>query len=264
MEGKATRVESASKPGTFYTVDYERGTCTCWGFTRWKRCRHLQGEPPVSDPQAAMYAAIVAFQKEVQPATKDAVGQVGQNRNYTYADLNAVWEAARDPLTNNGLAVVQMVGPYLDGKQFLKTILVHKDGGSIEWDGSIPCAQSTAQGAGSAITYLRRYSLCATLGLITEEDDDGVEASRPEPRREQPKQERRPEPEQPREQKPAGNVDAWKKMTDLMKEEQVGKAHIEPVIGGFNANILNDWLAAEEGRTVQELIMLAVEKKQGK
>lgn len=131
-------------------------------------------------PDARLYAALARFQAEVKPAVRNAKGQVGQNRNYTYAALNDIWDVIHKPLADNGLAVIQMVGPFEDGKQYLRTIIVHKDGGRIEEQGAIPCSQANAQGAGSAITYLRRYSLGAALGLITEEDDDGAEASKPE------------------------------------------------------------------------------------
>lgn len=132
------------------------------------------------NPEARLYAALARFQAEVKPAVRNAKGQVGQNRNYTYAALNDIWDVIHKPLADNGLAVIQMVGPFEDGKQYLRTIIVHKDGGRIEEQGAIPCSQANAQGAGSAITYLRRYSLGAALGLITEEDDDGAEASKPE------------------------------------------------------------------------------------
>jgi ERF superfamily len=36
---------------------------------------------------------------------------------------------------------------------------------------------SSPQGQGSAITYLRRYALSAVLGIATEDDDDGNAAS---------------------------------------------------------------------------------------
>jgi hypothetical protein len=37
------------------------------------------------------------------------------------------------------------------------------------------------QGMGSAVTYARRYTLGATLGIVTEDDDDGNAASAPRP-----------------------------------------------------------------------------------
>ena len=62
----------------------------------------------------------------------------------------------------------------------LETRLIHAESG--QWISSvtiIPLPKNDPQGMGSAITYARRYSLCAMLGIITE-DDDGNAASIPE------------------------------------------------------------------------------------
>jgi hypothetical protein len=39
-------------------------------------------------------------------------------------------------------------------------------------------SKNDAQGMGSAITYARRYALCAVLNLVADDDDDGARASR--------------------------------------------------------------------------------------
>lgn len=41
----------------------------------------------------------------------------------------------------------------------------------------MPLAKADPQGAGSAITYARRYALVSMLGLNVDEDDDGNHAS---------------------------------------------------------------------------------------
>lgn len=58
----------------------------------------------------------------------------------------------------------------------LETRLIHAESG--QWISSmavIPLPKNDPQGMGSAITYARRYSLCAMLGIVTE-DDDGESA----------------------------------------------------------------------------------------
>ena len=60
----------------------------------------------------------------------------------------------------------------------LTTILAHESG---EWMGqemTVPVTKADAQGAGSAITYMRRYALAAVLGIV-QADDDGNAASNP-------------------------------------------------------------------------------------
>jgi hypothetical protein len=44
---------------------------------------------------------------------------------------------------------------------------------------SIPVTKQDAQGYGSAMTYAKRYSLAAALGVVADEDDDGNAASHP-------------------------------------------------------------------------------------
>jgi len=97
-----------------------------------------------------------------------------------YADLGEVIKAAKKPLADNGLAVSQIVT--IDGALVsVKTLLMHASG---EWLAS-NCAMtiveskglSTAQVAGSIITYLRRYALASIVGLYSDQDDDGNTAT---------------------------------------------------------------------------------------
>jgi hypothetical protein len=43
---------------------------------------------------------------------------------------------------------------------------------------SVPVTKADAQGAGSALTYMRRYALAAVVGVV-QADDDGNAASNP-------------------------------------------------------------------------------------
>ena len=93
-----------------------------------------------------------------------------------YADLLSVWDACRGALVSNGLSVSQIADMTPDGKAVLETILMHTSG---EWiKGKLPLLPLKAdpQAQGSAITYARRYSLSAIVGLCTEEDDDAEKA----------------------------------------------------------------------------------------
>lgn len=98
----------------------------------------------------------------------------------SYASLAAVRECAIPPLNECGLAVVQLPGQVqlveADAYATLFTLLTHSTSG--EWiSGYTRCRlqKNDAQGMGSAITYLRRYSLAALVGLA-QEDDDGEHA----------------------------------------------------------------------------------------
>ena len=83
-----------------------------------------------------------------------------------YADLESVWDACRDLLAEHGLSVMQFPGVYVEGNMVLTTILAHESGEWIVQDMSLPVSKPDAQGAGSAITYMRRYALAAVIGVV--------------------------------------------------------------------------------------------------
>lgn len=97
-----------------------------------------------------------------------------------YADLPALWDTARKALADNGLALLQLPRHVPEGGICIETVLVHSSGQWIADDGLfVPATKQDAQGYGSAMTYARRYSMGALLGLVSDEDDDGNAASRP-------------------------------------------------------------------------------------
>ena len=121
-----------------------------------------------------LMAAVVRAQQVLQPAKKDASNPFYHSK---YADLPAVWEALA-PFRNEGIAFVQCPADAPDGYLALETFMAHASSG--QWIASrlvVPLAKNDPQGAGSALTYARRYALGCMSGLVTEEDDDGNAAS---------------------------------------------------------------------------------------
>jgi len=112
--------------------------------------------------------ALSKAQSEITPAIKDSVNPFFKSK---YADLSNVWDACRTPLTKNGLTVIQTMD-YKEDKIFLVTTLAHSSGQWIKSILPIIPNKQDAQGIGSAITYMRRYSLAALVGVTTDEDDD--------------------------------------------------------------------------------------------
>jgi len=102
--------------------------------------------------------------------------------NYNYADLAGVLAVARPALIANELAVIQMPGSTPEGHIRVETRILHSSGEWIESDISLPSetlnTRNIAMAAGSAITYLRRYSLAGALG-ITQIDDDSASLTQP-------------------------------------------------------------------------------------
>lgn len=129
-------------------------------------------------PPTTFSEAFLKMQMEIRPAIKDANNPAFRSK---YADLNSVWEAIREPLHNNGFFVVQT--PDFDGEQMWLTTTIQHISGDFKI-GRYPLRpiKQDMQGYGSAISYARRYSLSAMLGVISEDDDDGNAASTPAPK----------------------------------------------------------------------------------
>ena len=130
-----------------------------------------------SDSITNLAIALSIVQGKLTYAVKDSNNPFFKSK---YADLESVWDSCRNLLSENGLAVMQFPGEYYDGTMHLTTILTHKSGEWIGQDMSVPVTKPDAQGAGSALTYMRRYALAAVVGVV-QADDDGNAASAPKP-----------------------------------------------------------------------------------
>ena len=111
---------------------------------------------------------------------QDHQGRTGRNRDlsYSYAGLPDIIDLVKPKLHKNGLTITQSIQGSL-GEVAVET-RIHHTGGHVEVFGPLVLpAGRDAQAAGSAITYARRYALCAALGIAPDEDDDGAKASEP-------------------------------------------------------------------------------------
>lgn len=118
--------------------------------------------------------ALSKAQGAMKGATKDATNPHFKTK---YADLASCWEVARAPLAANELALLQMTEDGGPGVVPIVSMLVHSSGEYFRSRLPMPVPQATPQAVGSAITYGRRYGMCAILG-IAPEDDDGETAQR--------------------------------------------------------------------------------------
>ena len=122
-------------------------------------------------------AALAAAQAEIKNPLADSDNPFFGSR---YADLDAVIEAVRGPLAKQGIARHQAVfsrGPEVG----IRTALIHSSG---EWlAATVWCKPDKGgpQALGSVITYLRRYSLAAAVG-VAQADDDAEGAEKRPPR----------------------------------------------------------------------------------
>lgn len=122
------------------------------------------------EAQGALFAALSRAQGTVQKAHKNSKGQIGQNRNYKYASLDDIDAAIGNSLVDNGLAIIPIPGVFTEGTQQVTIYIGHEGGGFIREVASIPC-KADSQGAGSGLTYIRRYILVNILLMVTEDDD---------------------------------------------------------------------------------------------
>jgi len=125
--------------------------------------------------------ALCKAQGIIEAASKNAENPHFRKK---YADIGAIWDAVRKPITDNGLCIIQEPQS-ANGKVVLVTTLLHSSGQYIRSSISMPVVKQDPQGYGSAITYARRYSLQSIVG-ISAEDDDGNAASQPQPARPAP------------------------------------------------------------------------------
>lgn len=112
--------------------------------------------------------ALAKAQAKIGHAAKDS-----QNPHFrkNYADLASIRDACQQALAEAGIAVIQAPGSTDDGCVSITTRLAHSSGQWLE--SSIACrpAKNDAQALGSVVTYLRRYSLAAMVGVAPAEDD---------------------------------------------------------------------------------------------
>lgn len=124
----------------------------------------------MSNTIGALAKALAAAQAELKPAIKSAENPYFKS---SYADLTTCLEAVLPVFSKHGLAICQTTNVTQDGiKAILNTVLMHESG---EWImGSYPIVSKDAtnpQAIGSAMTYAKRYALCALTGLGTHDDD---------------------------------------------------------------------------------------------
>lgn len=124
----------------------------------------------------SLVEALTAAQREIKNAPMNKTNPHFNNR---YADLAAIRDAVTPALTRNGLAITQVTEITESGSLVLVTRLMHKSGQALESAYPLPMEVNRPQVMGSALTYARRYTLAAMIGIGSDEDDDAEGAERP-------------------------------------------------------------------------------------
>lgn len=120
--------------------------------------------------QETLHQALAKAQSEMPLVKKTENNPFFKSK---YAGLPSILEVILPVLHSNGLYIIQ--GPITEGERIgIKTEIVHAESGdSVESSFTMALSKNDPQGAGSAITYARRYALVSMLGLNVDEDDDG-------------------------------------------------------------------------------------------
>lgn len=123
--------------------------------------------------------ALCKFQAEVKNPSNNATNPMYKSK---YSTLDNVINTVKPVLAKYGLSYIQSPSTSEDGLHIgTTTLLMHESGEWIESDPIVLPAYKLgkdavkiydAQAAGIAITYSRRYSLSALLGVSSEDDDD--------------------------------------------------------------------------------------------
>lgn len=137
-------------------------------------------------PPSRLYAALMAAVSKMPVwITTDKPGA----HKIKYATLKQILETVRPILHANGIRIRQGAdrswsmdeGGGMKGRLIpVYTDLIHAESGEVDRTIiEIPLSRMDAQAMGSAITYGRRYTLIAALGLATDEADDDGESAKP-------------------------------------------------------------------------------------
>ncbi|HEO6300421.1 TPA: ERF family protein [Streptococcus agalactiae] len=122
--------------------------------------------------------AFCKAQLEIKQPLKDKDNPFFKSK---YVPLENVTEAITTAFANNGISFSQdpttnAENGYID----VATLVMHTSGEWVEYGPlSVKPTKNDVQGAGSAITYAKRYALSAIFGITSDQDDDGNEASKP-------------------------------------------------------------------------------------
>lgn len=128
---------------------------------------------------------LIKAQKELKPVLKK-----GTNPHFRsdYAEYEDVIEEIKRVLNKNNMWITHPTH-FESEKLIMETVIIHTSGEWVSTELPIINKVGTDQGLGSSITYTKRYSAEALMGVSTIKDDDGNAATKhPETPEEKPYQ----------------------------------------------------------------------------
>lgn len=172
--------------------------------------------PTQSENLNELAAALAKAQAEMKPAEKNRVNPFFKS---SYADLESVWNACREPLSKSGLSVLQIPTVTKNGL-VLRTRLLHISGQWIECSYPVSPTKPDPQSLGSAVSYARRYSLAPMVGVVTEDDDGNGGSTTTDDKNKKATQ---TPPNKPPQTPPPAKSDAKQSPVSSLSEKQIAR-----------------------------------------
>lgn len=129
--------------------------------------------PTTSPSSDNLFSALVKAQLEFTPIIKDKLNPHFKSK---YADLDSIMKSIREPLLRNNLLLYSFFDKVEEDVFLVTRITFAPTGENFQIDYPIVLPANEQQ-KGSALTYARRYSICALLNLSADADDDGNAAA---------------------------------------------------------------------------------------
>lgn len=117
--------------------------------------------------------AFLKAQQAMRAAKKDSENPFFKSKYTDYATLVATVKA---PLNDNGLSF-RHTSRFENDRYMVGTVLIHADTGARSEVFEFPTKIGSPQETGSSVSYSKRYTLAALLGVASDDDDDGNAAS---------------------------------------------------------------------------------------
>ena len=204
-----------------------------------------------SNSIAELAKALTLAQAEMKPVAMNSVNPFLKNK---FADLGAMIEASRPVLAKHSLSLSQFPTAGERGDIGITTILMHASGEWLENTITLPVeiekGKSQAQVAGSLITYLRRYSWAAVLGLYAEEDTDAQTGRQESVKKAAAASVKTGNGTEP------GTVKDW---VEFCRDNKITASQIRQALG---VPKVSEWIAAAGGRTMEQAKALCMGAKE--
>lgn len=181
-----------------------------------------------SESFAKLTAALLEAQKEFDPILKDKDNPFFKSK---YADLESVVDATQPALQKNGLVVLQFPASEVTANGVavgVRTVLAHTSGEFITETFTLPVAKQDAQTGAAAVTYARRISRLAVLGIAAEDDDGNSASARYD--------QDRPAPKNSAKQKNSGNSAREPVAATATSQPSEESAAVKPAISGAGSS----------------------------